>query len=139
MASLAVQNTVASIIAANWSYTVVDYPNEIGAVPSDNSAFMALTFPVTDERQYSFGAMTNYHEETGSFRVGLYVPIGTGLDPSHAPWSTRIEALMQQFRGKVVDGIEFLGFVGPTVADASDEGAYFEISFACSYRRMRLA
>lgn len=139
MASLAVQNTVASIIAANWSYTPVDYPNTVGAVPSDNSAFMALTFPVTDERQYSFGAPANFHEEMGSFRVGLYIPIGIGLDPSEAPWSTRIEALMQAFRGKFIDGIEFLGFVGPTVVDASDDGAYFEISFACSYRRMLLA
>ncbi|MGJ0505612.1 MAG: hypothetical protein ACR652_00470 [Methylocystis sp.] len=139
MASLAVQNTVTSILAANWSYTDVYGPNAAGSVPSDNRAFLEILFPVSNEQQYSFGAPTNYHEETGAFRVVLNIPAGIGIDPSGAPWTTRIEALMQQFRGKFINSTEFLGFVGPTILDDSDDGAYFEISFACSYRHMLLA
>lgn len=139
MASLAVMNAIGSIVSTNWSHTPIFDPNTIGSVPTDNSAFIEIGYPYMTARQYSFGATTNYHEETGGVRIGLFIPIGIGINPSGAPWMTRIENLMQQFRGKFTSGIEFLGFVGPNIRDDSDEGAYYEISFVISYRRLSLA
>jgi hypothetical protein len=97
---------------------------------------MQPLYPITAEQQLSFGNSTNTYEETGAARVGLYVPIGEGIDPVGTPWTTRMETLTGFFRGKYTNGIEFLGFIGPTTNDGSDHGGYFEISFAVSYRRL---
>lgn len=140
MASLSVMSAVASIVSANWAHTPIIEPNASGAVPGDNSAFLQILYPLTTERQMTFGSATNYHEEMGGARIGLYIPAGVGVNPTAAPWMTRIETLMQQFRGKFVNSsIEFLGFTGPTIQDDSDDGTYYEISFVVSYRRVYLA
>lgn len=135
MSSLAVMTAVAARVAANWTYTPIIDPNSTATVPSDNSAFLEILYPVTTEGMLSFGSPgNNAHEENGAFRVGLYVPIGEGINPSATPWMTRITTLMAQFRGVRFSGIDCFGFVGPTIVDQTDDGAYFEISFAVSYR-----
>ncbi len=139
MASLAVMNAIGSIVSTNWSHTPIFDANTVGSVPADNSAFMQILYPVTTERQISYGASSNYHEETGGARIGLYIPSGVGLNPNGSPWTSRMESLMAQFRGKFVSNIEFLGFDGPIVQDDSDDGAYHEISFTVAYRRFSLA
>lgn len=58
--------------------------------------------------------------------------------PYIAPWQGRIELLMTKFRSQRVGDVDFLGFVGPNIRDDSDDGAYYEISFSVSYRRLSL-
>jgi len=138
MASLAVMTAVNARVAANWTYTTVIAPNTTAAVPTDNSAFLEVLYPVATEEPISFGSTANNaHEELGSFRVCLYIPIGAEINPTATPWMTRIEALMAQFRGVRFSSIDCIGFVGPTIWDDSDDGAYFEISFAVSYRYIK--
>lgn len=139
MASAAVIDAVSARLAANWSYTSIVYPNTLGSVPEDGSAFLELLFPVATEEQYSMGAPTNYYEELGGFRFCLYLPVGVTINPPDTPWMTRIEALMSMFRGVRFDDVECLGFVGPNFRDDSDEGEYYEISFTVSYRHLKVA
>jgi len=138
MASVTVMSAVLSRVTSNWTYTPIVAINSTAAVPTDNSAFLEILYPVTTETQMSFGSTgNNAHEEMGAFRIGLYVPVGIGIDPSATPWSTRIDTLMAQFRGVRFSNIDCLGMVGPTAADDSDDGAYYEISFAVSYRYIK--
>lgn len=171
MSSLAVMNIVTSRVAANWTWTPIYQPNFTSAVPSDNTAFLEVLFPLSTEQMYSFGATgSNYHEELGAFRISLHIPVGLGYDqndvskglglrwgdnndldwspndyldwdnwPYTNPWQGRIEVLMSQFRAVRVNDVEFIGFVGPYIRDDSDDGAYYEISFSVSYRRMSVA
>ena len=138
MASLAVMTAVAARVAANWTYTTIIDPNETAAVPTDNAAFLEILYPITTEEPISFGSTANNaHEELGAFRICLYIPIGTEINPAATPWMTRIETLMALFRGIRFSSIDCIGFVGPTIWDDSDDGAYFEISFAVSYRYIK--
>ena len=135
--SMAVITAVSARVAANWTFTPIFDPNTTGGVPTDNSAFLEILYPVSTENILSFGNYgNNAHEETGAFRIGLYIPAGVGINPAATPWMSRIETLMAQFRGVRFDGIDCIGFVGPTVRDDSDDDAYYEISFAVSYRRI---
>lgn len=137
MSSLAVITAVSARVAANWNYTPIIDPNTGGGVPSDNSAFLEILYPVTTEEPLSFGNYgNNAHEEIGAFRISLFIPAGVGINPVTEPWMTRIESLMALFRGVRFSGIDCIGFVGPTVRDDSDDDAYYEISFAVSYRRI---
>jgi hypothetical protein len=130
-------NAVATRVAANWTHTPISDINGSGDVPSDNSAFLELLFPIATEEPLSFGATgSNAQEESGAFRVCLYVPAGIGLNPVATPWQTRIETLMAAFRAARFSAIDCVGFVGPTVRPESERGSYFEISFAVSYRRI---
>ncbi len=138
MASLTVMTAVSSRVASNWSYTTIIDPNETASVPTDNAAFLEILYPVATEEPISFGSTANNaHEELGTFRICLYIPIGTEINPTATPWMTRIETLMAQFRGVRFSSIDCIGFVGPTIWDDSDDGAYFEISFAVSYRYIK--
>lgn len=137
MASLAVMDAFNARVVANWAYTPIVDVNGSSDVPADNSAFLEVLFPVTTETQLSFGNTgNNAHEEEGAARICLYVPAGVGLNPAASPWQSRIETLMAAFRGARFASIDCLGFVGPIVAESSDKAAYFEISFAVSYRRV---
>lgn len=137
MSSIAVMSSVYQRVEDFWTYTPIYAPNTAGAVPADNTAFLELLYPVATETQMSFGNFgNNAHEELGAFRLSLYIPAGVGLAPELEPWMLRIEELMALFRGASFDGIDCLGFVGPTVRDDSDDGAYYEVSFAVSYRRI---
>jgi hypothetical protein len=138
MASEAVINAVNSRVAANWTYTTIVYPNTLGAVPDDGSPYLEVLFPVTTEDQLSIGGSSIVYEELGGFRFCLYLPVGVTINPPNAPWMTRIEALMAAFRGVSFQGVECLGFVGPTFRDDSDEGEYYEISFTVSYRFLKV-
>jgi hypothetical protein len=139
MASQTVIDSVTARLVSNWSHTTIVYPNTLGLVPEDGSPFLELLFPVSTEDQYSMGAPTNYYEELGGFRFCLFLPVGVTINPPQTPWMTRLESLMSAFRGVRFDGIECLGFVGPTFRDDSDEGAYYEISFTVSYRYFKVA
>lgn len=135
--SLAVITAVSARVASNWTHTPIIDPNTIGGVPADNSAFLEILYPVSTETMMSFGDYgNNAHEEIGAFRIALYIPAGIGLNPAATPWMSRMETLMAQFRGVRFSGIDCIGFVGPVVRDDSDDDAYYEISFAVSYRRM---
>lgn len=135
MSSLNVINAVNARLAANWSHTPIVYPNTVGFVPTSGDPYLEVLYPVTTESQLTFGSPgANFHEELGGFRVCLYIPVGVGINPTATPWMTRIETLMGVFRSVQFDGIECNGFAGPTIRDDSDDGAYFEISFAVSYR-----
>jgi hypothetical protein len=139
MASLAVMTVVSGLVETNWPHTQIHDLNDRAAVPDDGNAFLRVGYPTRDEVQMSFGAPTNCHAENGAFVVVLKIPIGTGVNDPAAPWITRIESLMQAFRGKYTGGVEFLGFVGPTTNDDSDDGAFYEISFSCAYRYLFVA
>ena len=135
MASLAVMNIVNALVATAWgSNTPIVAADTTGIVPSDNSAFLMVTFPVATEIQKSVGAPgANFYREEGAFRCVLYAPVGRGLNPSATPYASWIDALRAALRGQIVSGLVIFEASPPTVNNDSDKGAYWEMSFATTY------
>lgn len=137
MASYAVVEAFKTMIEAAWPHTPIEWPNEKGAVPGDNAAFLTVTFPVAKEDQASTGAPgANLYREEGAAHICLAIPLGIGINPDDAPWAVRIDALRAALRGQT-----FAGSAGVTWAASppfankdSDRGAFFEMSFAVPYR-----
>jgi hypothetical protein len=137
MASYAVVDAFASMIEAAWPHTPIKGLNDSAKVPSDNSAFLTVTFPVAKEEQASVGAPgANIYREEGAAHVCLAIPIGTGINPPESPWAQRIDALRGALRGRsFADGAGVTWEASPPfVNEQSDRGAYFEMSFAVPYR-----
>jgi hypothetical protein len=137
MASYAVIDAFTGMIEAAWSHTPIEGLNESAKVPSDNSAFLIVTFPVSKEEQASVGAPgANIYREEGAAHVCLAIPIGTGINAPESPWAERIDALRATLRGKTfANGAGVTWEASPPVVnEQSDRGAYFEMSFAVPYR-----
>lgn len=137
MASYAVIDAFTTMVQSAWPHTPIKVLNESGKVPSDNSAFLTVTFPVASEDQASIGAPgANIYREEGAAHVCLAIPIGVGINPPDAPWAQRIDALRAALRGKIfANGAgETFQASPPSVNEQSDKGAYFEMSFAVPYR-----
>lgn len=131
MSSASVMSAVAARLAANWTHTPVIGPNIGGTVPADGSAFLALTFPVSDEAMISAGSPgSNVYREDGAFRLVLSVPVGLGLDP-YLAW---IDELRTLFRAATFDGV--LTWEAPPAAidDEADAGGYLRLSVAIPYQ-----
>lgn len=134
MANTAVTTAVAARVAANWSHTPIIGLNSTGVVPDDGSAFLQVLYPVANELRISEGQPgANLHKEEGAFVVVLNIPAGIGTNPVATPWETRFEALKAAFRSIIFAGIETTAIDGPAFNDKSDDGAYFQMSFAVSY------
>ncbi len=132
MASYAVVESFKTMIQAAWPHTPIDWPNETGSVPGDNSAFLIVTFPVAREEQASVGAPgANIYREEGAAHICLAIPLGIGI----TPWAQRIDDLRAALRGKTfADGNGLIREASPPfMNDDSDRGAYFEMSFAAPY------
>lgn len=137
MASFEVMQDVEARLAANWAYTPIVTPNTGGGAPADNTAFLVLTYPVSTEEPISIGAPgANFHREEGAFHICLQIPIGTSINTPIA-WGDRISALMAVFRYVKFGVVETIGFEGPNIDDESDQGGYFELSFAVGYQTFR--
>lgn len=137
MASYAVIDAFWTMIAAAWPHTPVLGLNESSKVPSDNSAFLALTFPVATEDRISIGAPgSNIFREEGAAHICLAVPIGTGINPTGAPWAQRIDELRAALRDQCFAAGAGVTWEAspPFLNERSDRGAYFEMSFAVPYR-----
>ncbi|MBA3998948.1 MAG: hypothetical protein CTY36_00115 [Methylocystis sp.] len=137
MASYAVIDAFTAMIGAAWPHTPIMGLNESGKAPSENSAFLTVTFPVAKEEQASVGAPgANIYREEGAAHVCLAIPIGLGINPPDSPWAQRIDALRAALRGKTfADGAGVTWEASPPfVNEQSDRGAYFEMSFAVPYR-----
>ena len=131
MSSASVMSAVAARLAANWTHTPVIGPNIGGTVPADGSAFLALTFPVSNEAMISTGSPgSNVYREDGAFRLVLSVPVGLGLDP-YLAW---IDELRTLFRTATFDGV--LTWEAPPAAidDEADAGGYLRLSVAIPYQ-----
>lgn len=137
MASLAVTTAFDAMIAANWTHTPVKALNDIGKVPDDGSAFLTVTYPVAVETLISVGVPgANLYREEGAARVALAIPVGQGVSPAATPWAQRIDTLRAAMRGQtfaVGAGVTWEASP-PIFNDDSDDGAYFELSFAVPYR-----
>lgn len=133
MASAAVTSAFLARLAANWTATPVAPINGSADAAKDGSAFLTVEFPVSNEDQISLGAAgANTFRETGACRFVLSIPIG---DADGFPvWLAKIDALRTVFRGQFFDGITTWAASPPATNDASDDGAYFNLSFAVPYQ-----
>lgn len=136
MASAAVHRALTARLVASWAHTRIDKPNDGGSPPSDGSAFLTYEFPMANETMETTGAPgNNYYREDGAFRVILRLPMGEGIDPDTSVWPDRINTLRAAFRGFVSADRSVTVFeVGPPITnDSSDQGSYFDMSFAALY------
>lgn len=137
MASYAVVDAFTIMIEAAWPHSPIMGLNDSCKVPSDNSAFLTVTFPVATEEQASVGAPgANIYREEGAAHVCLAIPIGLGINPPESPWAQRIDVLRAALRGRTfAEGAGVTWEASPPVVnEQSDRGAYFEMSFAVPYR-----
>lgn len=137
MASMLVMNAVEARLAANWPNSPpIVLPNKASSVPDDGSAFLTLEYPIANEEQISVGSPgANVFRETGAFRLTLSIPIGVGrVDPATSQdmvgW---MDALREVFRGQTFSGVKTWAPSPIATNDKSDDGAYFELSFATPY------
>jgi Bacteriophage related domain of unknown function len=131
MASDAVMTAVEARISAAWTHTPVVTPNgATGMVPSDNTAFLAVSYPVANDEQISIGAPgNNVFREAGAFRVVLSIPVSGGRG-SYVAW---LDALRANLRNAEFSGVRCWAPNSVTTNDQSDNGGYFELSFATPY------
>ncbi len=131
MSSASVMSAVAARLAANWTHTPIIGPNLGGSVPADGSAFLAVTYPVSDETMISAGAPgSNLFREEGAFRLVLAVPAGLGLDP-YLAW---IDELRAVFRAVTFSGVLTWEAPPASIDDEADDGGYLRLSIAIPYR-----
>jgi hypothetical protein len=131
MASLAVDSAVRARITANWTHARLFEPNVDLEVPDDLSPYLVVEFPVGTEEQASLGAPgQNVFREEGGFVCTLAIVTGTSLADARG-WMEELRAL---FRDQVFDGVTTWS-ADPIVDDGkTDDGAYYELSFAVPYR-----
>lgn len=137
MASKLVMDAVEARLAANWpNAPAIVLPNQASLVPADGSAFLTLEYPIANEDQISVGSPgANVFRETGAFRLTLSTPIGVGrVDPATSQdmvgW---MDALREVFRGQTFSGVKTWAPSSVATNDKSDDGAYYELSFAVPY------
>ena len=131
MASSAVSTAVEARVAAGWTRAPIVDPNKGDEVPSDNSAFLTITYPVADEQQISVGAPgSNVFRETGAFRFVLAVPSQTPLG-TYLGWMDELRGL---FRSASFAGVETWSAPPVTIDDRNDSGGYFNLSFSVPYQ-----
>src|SRR4051812_19622856 len=103
MASSAVMTAVRTKLTAEFTRCPVIYPNEGGMVPSDNTAFLEVAYPVSFADANTIGAPGNaLFREEGIIHFTLAIPIGMGVEP-YATW---IEELRTMFRRAHFSGVK---------------------------------
>jgi hypothetical protein len=134
MASKSVTDLVRARILSAWDEAErgpLTAPNEGGSVPRDNTPFLTLEFPLSDEQQISFGSPgSNLFREDGGFRIVLSIPAGAGMTPYDA-W---IEELRTLFRNHVEGGLTTWAPSAPIENGLNENGAYYAVSFAVPFR-----
>lgn len=102
MARQSVIDAVTARLVANFSgCPVLDAGLDTQGV-ADGSTFLALQFPVANERQVSIGAPgANVFREEGAFRLVMSVRTGEPLEQANV-WLDQARAI---FRGKQFDGV----------------------------------
>lgn len=133
--SAAVMSAIGGLIAANWTHTPIIEPNMAGNLPADGSAFLTVQYPVASEEMLTLGAPgANFWRESGGARVVLSIPSGKGVNQVGAPWMDRLDALRAALRGKNTNGVITWEPSPVTFDDRSDDGAYFELTFAIEFQ-----
>lgn len=133
MASKVVMDAVEARLATAWAAIVstsVVGINIGGVPPADGSPFLTIEYPVANEEQISIGSPgSNVFRETGAFRIILSVPTGSGRDP----YAGYLDSLRAAFRGQSFGGVNCWAPSPMATNDRSENGAYFEMSFAVPY------
>ena len=134
MASLDVMTAVNTLLAANWTHTPIVYPNEQSSVPSDGSAFLVVEYPVASEDQAAIGpAGVRLFRETGAIVLTLCAPTGLGINPVASPYAAWLDALRIVFRGISSPPLQTLAVDPIHFDEASERGAYCEMSISIAY------
>ncbi len=140
--SAIVMKVVNAFVQANWTHSPIRSAGVEGSVPQDNTAFLAIQYPLATEEQITVGAPgQNVWREAGGVRIVLSVPIGTDVLDDAEPWMQRIDDLRAALRGKNLDaGPTLLGPIRlqeaspPVTNDGNDLGAYYEVAFVVTYQ-----
>lgn len=134
MASAAVYATLNAAISSAWTHTPIKFPNSQSDAPMSGEAFLTVSYPFSRERQASTGAPgANRWRTEGGLLIQLSIPAGDDPNDAAAPWLTRLDALRQALRGKLISGVETFGASSPIMDESSDRGAYYVVSFAVEY------
>ena len=134
MASLAVMTAVKTLLDANWPQTPVVYPNEQSSVPADGSAFLVVEYPVATEDQAAIGPVgVRLYREVGAVVLTLCAPTGLGINPAASPYAAWLDALRTVFRGISAPPLQTLAVDPIHFDEASERGAYCEMSISIAY------
>ena len=139
MASSNVTSRLTGPPRGDWTPCPIMPMNDAGDAPVDSSAFLTVDFPILNDDQISLSsAGANTFRETGAPAACLVDPdrrLGRPLQLLQ-----KIDALRAAFSGQFFDGITTWAASPPATNDASDDGAYINLSFAVPYpaRRLRL-
>jgi len=133
--SAAAKTAINALVAANWAHTPITEANKAGGLPADGSAFLTVQYPVADEEMMTIGAPgANVFRDSGGARIVLSIPSGKGTNDVSAPWETRLDALRAALRSKNTNGLITWEPSPVTYDSSSDDGAYFELTFAIEYQ-----
>lgn len=114
-------------IPAAGDKPVIVFPNGPEEPPQDASPYLAVQFPIANERRTTFSG--TYVEE-GAARVVILAERGSGTD-----WSLeRGEEIARLFRSLKKNGVEFLTPTSPLMNDDNDDGNYFRTSVIVPYQ-----
>ena len=132
MAQQAVVDAVTARLSANWNTTQVFQPNDKnGDTPGDGSAFVSVQFPTATETFIAMAAVgSRTMRETGTIRLVVAVPRGTGLDLGLQYCGT----LAALFRLQTFSGVVCFEASPPFDNDSGDNGAYWVLSTSISYQ-----
>lgn len=130
MARKAVVDAVMARLKANWTTWPTAVLNVIGGVDQMRGDYVAVDFPVANERQISTGAPgDNIWREEGVFRILINVRRGGGVGAALA-WS---ETLASLFRGKQFDGVQCWHVNSPPLDSESNISGYWQCVIAVGY------
>lgn len=119
----------ARIEGASLAYPV-RYPNDAFALPADPARFVAVQYPLAQDRQASFGAPgSNVFRESGVLRLVIHEPVTVGVDAAAA----FAETLRVLFRNARFAGVRCYAPSSPVFDDRQVEGNYCRLSIAVPY------
>ncbi len=124
------------LVAVSWAHTpIVDDPNISGALPADGSAYLTIEYPLASEEMMTIGAPgANIFRDSGAARFVLSIPAGKGINDASAPWKTRLNELRAALRCKESNGVKTWEPSPVTFGGSSDDGAYYELTFALEFQ-----
>lgn len=131
----AAYDAIAARLGATWASTdgnvlPVLNVNKDGQSPADGGPFLALEFPVTNEKQFTLGAPgSNFWKQECVFIVVINEQRGIGNARARG-WADELDAL---YRGQQFSDVRCFEASGPVINDANDLGNYFQLRIAIRY------
>src|SRR6185437_9022672 len=122
-------DAIAERIGSSWTSVdgnalVVQDINKDEQPSADGTAFIALEFPLTSERQFTIGDPgNNFFKQECVFIIVINEERSKGTSRALG-WADELAAL---YRGKIFSNVQCFEVSGPAINDKNDLGNYFQI------------